>query len=174
MPRCTTAAASLAASVDYRSAGTVEFVYDAAREEAAFLEVNTRLQVEHPVTEVVYGVDLVELMLRLARDGAEQVDPRVFDRQWTADGVAVEARVYAEDPAKDSAPSSGLVTRAAFPGQDAPAMPDVRVDSWIETGIEVSPFYDPMLAKVIALAPSRDAALDLLGEASRPAGSTAS
>ncbi|VXB96336.1 urea carboxylase [Aeromicrobium sp. 9AM] len=158
------AAASLARSVDYRSAGTVEFVYDPVREEAAFLEVNTRLQVEHPVTEMVYGVDLVELMLRLARDGADEIDPGVFTRTWTADGVAVEARVYAEDPAKDSAPSSGLVTRAVFPGQDAPALRDVRVDGWIETGLEVSPFYDPMLAKVIALAPSRDAALDLLGE----------
>ena len=146
--------ASLAASVDYRSAGTVEFVYDPVREEASFLEVNTRLQVEHPVTEVVYGVDLVELMLRLARDGAGEIDPRRLRRvRGRPDGVAVEARVYAEDPAKDSAPSSGLVTRAVFPGQDAPALPDVRVDGWIETGLEVSPFYDPMLAKVIAPAP---------------------
>ena len=150
----------LAASVDYRSAGTVEFVYDPVREEASFLEVNTRLQVEHPVTELAYGVDLVTLMLVLARDGADGLDPDLFDREWTPTGSAVEARVYAEDPAKGSAPSSGLVTRAVFPE----AIEGIRVDGWIETGMEVSPYYDPMLAKVIAAGPSRDAALDLLRE----------
>ena len=153
-------ARALAESVDYRSAGTVEFVYDPVREEAAFLEVNTRLQVEHPVTELAYGVDLVALMLTLARDGAAGIDPDVFTRGWTASGSAVEARVYAEDPDKDSAPSSGLVTNAAFPD----GIDGIRVDGWIETGLEVSPYYDPMLAKVIAAGPSRDAALDLLRE----------
>ncbi|WP_432495792.1 urea carboxylase [Kineococcus gypseus] len=152
-------AAELAASVSYRSAGTVEFVYDPVREEAAFLEVNTRLQVEHPVTEMAYGVDLVDLMLRLARDGAGAVDD-VFARRWEATGVAVEARVYAEDPGRGNAPSTGLVTRARFP-----ELSGVRVDGWVETGLEVTPHYDPMLAKVVALAPGRDAALDLLGEA---------
>ncbi|WP_432570222.1 urea carboxylase [Kineococcus sp. SYSU DK005] len=154
-------AAELMASVAYRSAGTVEFVYDPVREQASFLEVNTRLQVEHPVTELAYGVDLVDLMLRLARDGAS--DPAlqdVFEREWAPSGVAVEARVYAEDPAKDNAPSPGLVTNAEFA-----ALSGVRVDGWVETGSEVTPFYDPMLAKVIACAPGRDAALDLLGEA---------
>ena len=154
-------AADLAASVNYRSAGTVEFIYDPVREEASFLEVNTRLQVEHPVTELVFGVDLVELMLRLARDGADGLPDRVFDSRWVPDGHAVEARVYAEDPAKESLPSPGLVTRAVFPENLA----GVRVDGWIETGLEVSPHYDPMLAKVIAAGPTRDAALDLLGEA---------
>ncbi|MET8763474.1 urea carboxylase [Lentzea sp. NPDC004782] len=154
-------ARDLAASVGYRSAGTVEFIYDPVRQEAAFLEVNTRLQVEHPVTEMVFGVDLVELMLRLARDGADGLPDRVFDSPWVPDGHAVEARVYAEDPAKDSLPSSGLVTRAVFPSE----LDGVRVDGWIETGLEVSPHYDPMLAKVIAAGPNRDAALDLLGEA---------
>ena len=153
----------LAESVAYRSAGTVEFVYDPVREEASFLEVNTRLQVEHPVTELAYGVDLVDLMLRLARDGSAGLDD-LFTRTWTPSGFAVEARVYAEDPAKESSPSSGLVTHAAFPGFGAAALEGVRVDGWIETGLEVSPFYDPMLAKVIAAAPSRDAALDLLRE----------
>ncbi|ROQ40789.1 urea carboxylase [Frondihabitans sp. PhB188] len=157
-------ARSLAESVGYRSAGTVEFVYDPVREEASFLEVNTRLQVEHPVTEEVYGVDLVALMLRLARDGSAGIDDAVFDVAAEARGHAVEARVYAEDPAKKSRPSSGLVTRAAFPGDGSPALDGVRVDGWIETGLEVSPFYDPMLAKVIASAPSRDGALDLLRE----------
>ena len=156
-------ARDLLASVHYRSAGTVEFVYDPVREEAAFLEVNTRLQVEHPVTEEVYGVDLVELMLRLSRDG--HVDPDVFTRSWLPEGSAVEARVYAEDPGRNSLPSSGLVTRAQFPGQGSDPIPGVRVDGFIETGLEVSPFYDPMLAKVIATGVDRDAALDLLGEA---------
>ena len=157
-------ARALAASVGYRSAGTVEFVYDPIREEASFLEVNTRLQVEHPVTELAYGVDLVTLMLTLARDGADGLDPDLFGREWTPTRSAVEARVYAEDPDKDSAPSSGLVTHAVFPGQGAPAGEGLRVDGWIETGLEVSPYYDPMLAKVIAVAPTRDAALDLLRE----------
>ena len=104
---CTRPPAALAESVGYRSAGTVEFVYDPVREEASFLEVNTRLQVEHPVTEEVYGVDLVELMLRLARDGAAGIDPTTCSTaRWTPNGHAVEARVYAEDPAKGSLPSS--------------------------------------------------------------------
>ncbi|MGW2937191.1 urea carboxylase [Streptomyces sp. NPDC001156] len=153
----------LLASVGYRGAGTVEFVYDPVREEAAFLEVNTRLQVEHPVTEEAYGVDLVELMLVLARDG--WVEDAVFEREWTPAGHAVEARVYAEDPGKDSLPSSGLITRAAFPGQGADNMRGVRVDGFAETGLEVSPYYDPMLAKVIARGPTRDAAFDVLGQA---------
>ncbi|MGV9249305.1 urea carboxylase [Streptomyces sp. NPDC003710] len=153
----------LLASVGYRGAGTVEFVYDPVREEAAFLEVNTRLQVEHPVTEEAYGVDLVELMLALARDG--RVEDAVFEREWTPAGHAVEARVYAEDSGKDSLPSSGLITRAAFPGQGADNMPGVRVDGFAETGLEVSPYYDPMLAKVIARGPTRDAAFDVLGQA---------
>ncbi|MGW7256512.1 urea carboxylase [Streptomyces sp. NPDC054834] len=153
----------LLASVGYRGAGTVEFVYDPVREEAAFLEVNTRLQVEHPVTEEAYGVDLVELMLLLARDG--RVDDTVFEREWEPAGHAVEARVYAEDPGRDALPSSGLITRAVFPGQGTDGMPGVRVDGFAETGLEISPYYDPMLAKVIAKAPSRDAAFDVLGRA---------
>ncbi|HEY8914666.1 urea carboxylase [Lacisediminihabitans sp.] len=157
-------ARSLAASVNYRSAGTVEFVYDPIREEASFLEVNTRLQVEHPVTEEVYGVDLVAMMLLLARDGAEGIDPTVFSDPFEPTGHAFEARVYAEDPDKNGLPSSGLVTQAIFPGFGSPAISGVRIDGWIETGLEVSPYYDPMLAKVIATAPTRDAALDLLRE----------
>ena len=155
-------ARDLLAAVAYRSAGTVEFVYDPIREEASFLEVNTRLQVEHPVTEEVFGVDLVELMLLLARDGTvDTVDGDLFTRKWVPAGFAVEARVYAEDPAKDSLPSAGLVTRAVFPE----SMAGVRVDGYVETGLEISPFYDPMLAKVIATGDTRDDAFDLLGEA---------
>ena len=131
-------ARTLAESVDYRSAGTVEFVYDAVREEAAFLEVNTRLQVEHPVTEAVFGVDLVAWMIRLA-----QGDTSVVDTPLQPRGAAVEARVYAENPDRDHLPSAGTIT--AFEVPDG-----VRVDTWIEPGVEVSTHYDPLLAKVIA------------------------
>lgn len=146
-------ARDLCASVGYRSAGTVEFVYDAGREEAYFLEVNTRLQVEHPVTEEIYGVDLVAWMLRLARGETEVVqDP------GNPHGHAVEARVYAEDPSREHRPSAGLLTRVEFPH-------GVRVDGWVETGTEVTTSYDPMLAKVIAYGSDRAHALRRLDEA---------
>ncbi|MCX5371091.1 5-oxoprolinase/urea amidolyase family protein [Streptomyces sp. NBC_00103] len=146
-------ARDLCASVGYRSAGTVEFFYDAAREEAYFLEVNTRLQVEHPVTEEIHGVDLVAWMLRLARGERDVVrDP------GPPRGHAVEARLYAEDPSRDHRPSAGLLTRVEFPQ-------GVRVDGWVETGTEVSTSYDPMLAKVIAYGSDREHALRRLDEA---------
>jgi urea carboxylase len=149
------ASAQLARAVAYRSVGTVEYIYDPEREAAAFLEVNTRLQVEHPVTEEVWGVDLVATMLRLA-DG----DTDVMDQLRAArpTGHAVEARIYAEDAAKGYQPSPGLIT-----GVDVPT--GVRVDSWVEAGTEVSAAYDPLLAKVIAHRNSREAALDHLAEA---------
>ncbi|MFG2476814.1 5-oxoprolinase/urea amidolyase family protein [Streptomyces fagopyri] len=146
-------ARDLCASVRYRSAGTVEFVYDAAREEAYFLEVNTRLQVEHPVTEEIYGVDLVAWMLRLARGESEVVRDPGAPR-----GHAVEARLYAEDPSHEHRPSAGLLTRVEFPG-------GVRVDGWVETGTEVTTAYDPMLAKVVAYGTDRAHALERLDEA---------
>ena len=124
--------------VSYRSAGTVEFIVDADSGDFYFLEVNTRLQVEHGVTELVTGVDLVEWMVRLAageRPFVNGLRPRV-------EGHAIQARLYAEDPAKGFQPSSGLITRAVFPG-------DVRCDTWVEAGVEVPPFYDPMLAKLL-------------------------
>jgi urea carboxylase len=144
--------AQLGRSVSYRSAGTVEFVYDVDRDEAMFLEVNTRLQVEHPVTEQVYGVDLVALMLRIAAG-----DPGALRDAASARpaGVAIEARVYAEDPERDWQPSAGLITTVQWP-------PGVRVDGWVESGTEVSTAYDPLLAKVIATAPDRDGAIDTL------------
>ncbi|MFI5552922.1 5-oxoprolinase/urea amidolyase family protein [Streptomyces sp. NPDC051738] len=146
-------ARDLCASVGYRSAGTVEFVYDAAREEAWFLEVNTRLQVEHPVTEEIYGVDLVAWMLRLARGERDVVRAPGAPR-----GHAVEARLYAEDPSREHRPSAGLLTRVEFPS-------GVRVDGWVETGTEVTTSYDPMLAKIIAYGPDRAHALERLDEA---------
>ncbi|MFE6036697.1 5-oxoprolinase/urea amidolyase family protein [Streptomyces sp. NPDC056452] len=153
--RLATSARELCASVDYRSAGTVEFVYDAAREEAYFLEVNTRLQVEHPVTEEIFGVDLVAWMLRLA-----QGDTGVVQDPPAPRGHAVEARVYAEDPTRDHRPGAGLLTRVAFPEAEG-----IRVDTWIETGTEVTTSYDPMLAKVIAYGTDRADALTRLDEA---------
>ncbi|MFE2102622.1 5-oxoprolinase/urea amidolyase family protein, partial [Streptomyces sp. NPDC059468] len=151
--RLADAARDLCASVGYRSAGTVEFVYDAAREEAYFLEVNTRLQVEHPVTEEVYGVDLVAWMLRLARGERDVVRDPGRPR-----GHAVEARLYAEDPSRGHRPSAGLLTRVEFPA-------GVRVDGWVETGTEVTTSYDPMLAKVVAHGSDRAHALRRLDEA---------
>jgi urea carboxylase len=148
-------ARALCASVNYRSAGTVEFVYDAEREVASFLEVNARLQVEHPVTEQRFGVDLVEWMLRLA-----QGEHRIA-AGWTPSlplSTSVEARIYAEDPTHDHRPSAGLLTRVEFP-------PGVRVESWIATGTEIGTAYDPMLAKVIATGATREAALDQLAAA---------
>jgi urea carboxylase len=148
-------ASRLAHSVRYRSVGTVEYVYDTEREEAAFLEVNTRLQVEHPVTEEIYLVDLVAAMLRLANG-----DHEVMGELAAAEprGCAVEARLYAEDPSKGYRPSPGRITEVVLPD-------GVRVDGWVEAGTEVTAAYDPLLAKVIAWAPTRDAALDRLGGA---------
>ncbi|MEV0569134.1 5-oxoprolinase/urea amidolyase family protein [Dactylosporangium sp. NPDC050588] len=152
--RLHTSAAALCASVSYRSAGTVEFVYDAEREQASFLEVNARLQVEHPVTEEVLGVDLVEWMLRLAQGDDDVLDTPRRDGA----GAAVEARVYAEDPTREHQPSAGLVTDVAFPA-------GVRVDGWVEAGTEVSTAYDPMLAKVIVTGATRDEAFANLRDA---------
>jgi urea carboxylase len=149
----TEAARRLCASVGYRSAGTVEYIYDPVRREAAFLEVNSRLQVEHPVTEARFGIDLVEWMLRLA-----QGDTGVVDTPLHPVGAAVEARVYAENPDLGSLPSSGMITSFELPA-------GVRVDTWIEAGSEVSTNYDPMLAKVIVHGPDRDSAWRALAEA---------
>jgi urea carboxylase len=154
--RLADSARRLCASVGYRSAGTVEYIYDPVRGEAYFLEVNTRLQVEHPVTEAVRGIDLVEWMLRLA-----QGDTGVVSEPDPAVGHAVEARVYAEDPGRGHRPSAGLLTRVALPA-DAPG---IRVDTWVETGTEVTTSYDPLLAKVIAHGADRTEALDRLADA---------
>lgn len=151
---------ALCASLNYRSAGTVEFVYDSTRKEASFLEVNARLQVEHPVTEAVTGVDLVEWMLRLAQGGgAASVVANVPD-SLPVTGHAVEARVYAEDPARGFQPSAGTVTNATYP-----ATGDVRVDAWAETGTEVSTNYDPLLGKIITSGANRTEAFDRLAAA---------
>ena len=156
-------ARALLASVAYRMAGTVEFLYDTAARRFHFLEVNTRLQVEHGVTECVYGVDIVEWMLRLA---AEELAPLPDLVLAGPSGHAVQARVYAEDPNHGFRPTPGDVAHAEFPDR-VPGGAGVRVDTWLRSGASVSPYFDPMLAKVICHAPTRDCALGALSAALR-------
>jgi len=144
-------ARTLAQSARYRGAGTVEFVVDAATQEFFFLEVNARLQVEHGVTEAVTGIDLVQWMVELAAGDL----PPLNTLRWQTRGHAIQARLYAEDPAKNFLPATGLITELAFPQ-------GLRVDSWIERGTEVTAFYDPMLAKLIAHGADRAEALQRL------------
>ncbi|MCC7135929.1 MAG: urea carboxylase [Nitrosomonas sp.] len=145
------AAIRLGESIHYRSAGTVEFLFDAATGQFYFLEVNTRLQVEHGVTEAVTGIDLVEWMILLGAEALPLLDGVVIKPQ----GAAIQARIYAENPAKNFQPSSGLLTHVGFPDE-------VRVETWIESGAEISAYYDPMLAKIIAYADTREQAIDQL------------
>ena len=150
---------ALCASIGYRSAGTVEFVYDSSRKEASFLEVNTRLQVEHPVTESITGVDLVEWMLRTAGGDSSFMQPYLETGSVPTKGFAVEARIYAEDPSRNYQPSSGTLTNVELPNSLA------RVDAWVETGSEVSSAYDPMLAKVIVAGITRNQTWNQLHQA---------
>ncbi|HEX8342430.1 MAG TPA: 5-oxoprolinase/urea amidolyase family protein, partial [Tepidisphaeraceae bacterium] len=135
-------AVRLAKAVAYRSAGTVEFVLDADSGAFYFLEVNTRLQVEHPVTEATHGVDLVEWMVRLAAGEL----PALSTLKPGPHGHAIEVRLYAEDPAKQFQPSAGLLTEVTFPTE--PAL-RARVDTWVAAGTEITPHYDPLIAKLI-------------------------
>ncbi|MFJ3482177.1 urea carboxylase [Pseudomonas sp. NPDC090202] len=147
------AAIKLAKAVSYRSAGTVEFVFDSDDQRFYFLEVNTRLQVEHGVTEQVWGVDLVSWMVQLA---AGDLPPLAeLQAGLKPSGHAIQARLYAEDPGRDFQPSPGLLTAVDFPAADGRQL---RIDTWVEAGCEIPPFFDPMIAKVISWAPDRDAA----------------
>jgi 3-methylcrotonyl-CoA carboxylase alpha subunit len=152
------AAVNAAKAVGYSGAGTVEFVADGAKGLRAdgfwFIEMNTRLQVEHPVTEEITGLDLVEWQFRVA---ANEKLP-LTQNQVRLSGHAVEARLYAEDPEHGFLPSTGKIVALEFPK-------NVRVDSGVEAGGEVTPFYDAMIAKLIAHAPTREAALDKLAAA---------
>ncbi|TNV21216.1 urea carboxylase [Buttiauxella sp. B2] len=152
-------AVELCKAVNYRSAGTVEYVYDDVSEQFWFLEVNTRLQVEHGVTEMVYGVDIVSWMVAL---GAKAL-PELETLRTTSHGHAIQVRVYAEDPAKNFQPVAGLLSEVIFP--QAVDGATLRIDHWLATGCEVSPFYDPMLAKVIVHADCREQALVSLAQA---------
>jgi urea carboxylase len=144
------AAVQLGSAVNYASAGTVEFLFDQSRSEFYFLEVNTRLQVEHGVTEAIYGVDLVEWMVRQAAG-----EFPLLEKLPVPHGAAFEARVYAEMPHANFQPTAGRIIEVDFPES-------VRVDTFIEKGLEVTPFYDPLLAKIIVWGETRVAALESL------------
>ncbi|MDO9623775.1 MAG: urea carboxylase [Pseudomonas sp.] len=154
------AAIKLAKAVNYRSAGTVEFVYDSEAARFYFLEVNTRLQVEHGVTEQVWGVDLVRWMIELAAGDLAPLSE--LAKTLKPSGHAIQARLYAEDPGRDFQPSPGLLTAVNFPKADGKAL---RIDTWVEAGCEIPPYFDPMIAKVITWADSREAASSALNQA---------
>jgi len=146
----------LGKAVDYANAGTVEFIYDDESGEFYFLEVNTRLQVEHGVTEQVTGVDLVEWMVLQAAGELPPLDS--FKIQLT--GASIEARVYAEDPARNFQPTPGKLTLVTFPPADI-----ARTETWIESGATITPYYDPMIAKIIVTGKDRAEALAKLDAA---------
>ena len=160
------AAVKLASEMKYQSAGTVEFLVVDEGETSEntgkfyFLEMNTRLQVEHGVTELTNGVDLVEWMILQgsAQRSGKGLDLHSF--RWHPSGHAIEVRVYAENPAKNFQPSPGLLTKVEWP-QDK----TVRVDTWVGTGTRVSPQYDPLLAKVLVLGNDREEAIDKMSDA---------
>lgn len=136
-------ARSLINYIKYRSAGTIEFLYDSIAEKFYFLEVNTRLQVEHTVTEQVFHIDIVEAMILLQEGGYKLLE------NPQPEGAAMQFRLYAEDPYKNYMPSTGQITKLHFPSE-------ARIDSWITEGAEVSPFFDPLLAKIIVTAGTRE------------------
>ena len=156
-------AVALARAVGYDSAGTVEFV--AAQDKSFyFLEMNTRLQVEHPVTELITGIDLVEAMICVA--AGEPLDFRQEDVRLN--GWAVEARVYAEDPAREFLPSTGRITRYRPPAEGTAGGATVRVDTGVVEGGEISVHYDPMIAKLVTHAPTRAEAIAAQAGSARP------
>ena len=154
------AAVRAAKAVDYEGAGTIEFIADASEglhaDRIFFMEMNTRLQVEHPVTEAITGVDLVEWQLRVA--SGEPLPKR--QEELTIKGHAIEARLYAEDSEKGFLPSTGRLERLELGG-------DVRIDTGVSEGDAITPFYDPMIAKLIAHAPTRSGAIARLDAALR-------
>jgi len=181
-----TAARAAAEAIDYRGAGTVEFLYDPAKDRFYFLEMNTRLQVEHPVTEAVYGVDLVALQIAVAEGrtlpevsrlaalapqppaGAAALAPQppaggAVLAPRPPEGHAIEVRLYAEDPAADYQPQSGRISRFEIPGVvarfEGPSSYGVRLDSGVGSGDEIGTHYDAMIAKVIVHAPTREQAI---------------
>jgi 3-methylcrotonyl-CoA carboxylase alpha subunit len=160
----TAAAVKAAKAINYSGAGTIEFIVDASQGLRAdrfwFMEMNTRLQVEHPVTEMVTGVDLVEWQIRVA---AGEALPK-SQNQIALSGHAFEARIYAEDPARGFLPATGTLHHLAFP-EAAPHNAELRVETGVRAGDQISPFYDPMIAKLVVHAGDRAAALDALDTA---------
>ena len=150
--RMAKSAAALAAHQRYRGPGTVEFIVDADTLDYYFLEMNTRIQVEHPVTEMITGWDLVQQQILLAAGRAVKVAQGEIERR----GAAIECRLYAENPAKNFMPSPGKLEAFALP-QD---MADVRIDTGVREGDSITPYYDPMIAKMIAWGVDRNAALE--------------
>jgi acetyl/propionyl-CoA carboxylase alpha subunit len=150
------AAVRIGRAAGYVGAGTCEFIWDQEREEFYFLETNCRIQVEHPVTEMVTGLDLVEWQLRVAT--GEALGDALLNVQLA--GHAIEARLYAEDPSKGFIPKPGDVNELTWPAGEG-----IRVDAGIAAPGKVTPYYDPMVAKIIAHAPTREAAIAKLGEA---------
>ncbi len=147
-------ATKLAKAVKYQSAGTVEFIYDTATHHAYFLEVNTRLQVEHTVTEEVTGYDLVEWMVKQAAGELAPLESLYREPK----GASIQVRLYAEDPNKNFQPSAGRLTEVRFPK-------DARVETWVEPGSEISPYYDPLVAKIISRGKDRAEAIANLEKA---------
>ena len=153
--RMVTAAIAYAAQLHYKSVGTVEFLVDDDTASFFFLEMNTRLQVEHGISELRYGVDLVHLMLRQAdceRGGAVGLpaeELKSLVREPSPDDCAIEVRVYAEAPLRDFAPTPGLLQNVVWPKEDG-----VRVDTWVQSGQRISPLYDPLVSKVMVFSPN--------------------
>jgi 3-methylcrotonyl-CoA carboxylase alpha subunit len=160
----TEAAVKAAKAIHYSGAGTIEFIVDASQGLKAdrfwFMEMNTRLQVEHPVTEMVTGIDLVEWQLKVA--SGEKLPKAQSEIQLS--GHAFEARLYAEDPAKGFLPATGTLHHLKFPDA-VPEGTDMRIETGVRTGDAISPFYDPMIAKLVVHGKDRQAALDALGTA---------
>ena len=146
------AARRLMERIAYRSAGTVEFLYDADRQDFHFLEVNARLQVEHGVTELVTGIDLIEWMICLAQGEQD------FMHEPDVRGHAIQVRLYAEDPMRDFRPAPGLISALSWPAEES----GLRIDTWIESGLTVPAAFDPMLAKIIAHGQDRSQAREHL------------
>ncbi len=153
-----TTASRLMSAINYRNAGTVEFIYDVSTGDYYFLEVNTRLQVEHGVTETIYDFDLVQAMVELGQGSLP--DLAQLSAELKPRGHSIQVRVYAEDPNKDFQPCAGQLSHSHWPD-----MADVRVDHWLDIGQEISPYFDPMLGKIIVHGDDRAQALDKMQQA---------
>jgi len=143
----------LARAVGYVGAGTLEYLYDSATKEFYFIEMNTRIQVEHPVTEMLTGIDLVQEMIHVAGGGTL----RQRQQDITRSGHAIEVRLNAEDPMLQFMPNPGQISALTLPAGES-----IRFDHFLYEGYQIPPFYDSLLGKLIVHAPSRDAAIDLL------------